>query len=139
CVKSATPFRQLVDKSWPPFWQRAQGDSWSSRQDQVRARGSDRSRWASGWPHHGLCRTGRRPFLNCDQSATWREKLLAELADVGSADENPLATALVAPGPMRQLFHIALIYLVSSLELGVARAAGPYDGKWVGSATSNVA
>ena len=40
---------------------------------------------------------------------------------------------------MRQLFYIALIHLVSSLQLGVARAAGPYDGKWVGSATSNVA
>jgi hypothetical protein len=42
-------------------------------------------------------------------------------------------------GPMRHLFHIALaIHLVSSLQLGEARAAGPYDGKWVSSATSNV-
>ena len=40
---------------------------------------------------------------------------------------------------MRHLFHIALAtHLVSSLQLGEARAAGPYDGNWVGTATSNV-
>ena len=40
---------------------------------------------------------------------------------------------------MTHLFHIALtIHLVLSLQLGEARAADPYDGKWVGSATSIV-
>ena len=40
---------------------------------------------------------------------------------------------------MTHLFHIVFaIHLVLSLQLGEARAAGPYDGKWVGPATSNV-
>ena len=40
---------------------------------------------------------------------------------------------------MKHLCYIALTtHLILSSQLGDARAAGPYDGEWIGSATSSV-
>jgi hypothetical protein len=40
---------------------------------------------------------------------------------------------------MKHLFHSALaLHLLLSSQLGDARAAGPYDGEWIGSATSTI-